>query len=240
MAYEPTKENIFRQTPYTVVTGGIDTFETATLDNDEENEIENFLHKLADELAKKSPKIGADFRNQIQNMKDLASYFKAKVDNKPYSPTIDTPDPGQLGMNVIIPQFFNVNTFSVDVTAGTTAYIWGSAASYFTTSSTVDQRYMIYPMANGIIHIVDTPFTQQFQFTTQKKSYPPFTVDPLVVETIEENKTIYQYRTPGFILNWDLGSKLSFMPNRTANGVEFNIIGIVVYEYGAFNSLTWV
>jgi len=240
MAYEPPKEKIFQQTPYTVVSGGIDTFETEKLDDDEEETIDNFLHSLADELAKKSPKIAADFRAQIPNMKDLASYFKAKVDGKPYSPTIDTPDPGQLGMNVIIPQFFSVNTFSVDVTAGTTAYLWGSAASYFTTTSTVDQRYMIYPMANGIIHIVDTPFTQQFQFETQKKSYAPFAVDPMVVETIEENKTIYQYRNPAFILNWDLGTKLKFMPNRTANGVEYNIIGIVVYEYSAFSSLKWI
>jgi len=104
MAYEPSKELIFRQTPYTVVTGGIDTFETSRLDDDEANAIDEFLHALADELAKKSPKIASDFRNQIQNMKDLASYFKAKADEKPFSPTIDTPDPGQLGMNVIIPQ----------------------------------------------------------------------------------------------------------------------------------------
>ena len=240
MAYLPPEGKIFQQTPYTVVTGGITTFETATLTNDEENTIEEYLNSLADEMAKVSPKIASDFRNQIQNVKDLASHFKARCDGKPYSPTINTPDPGQLGMNPVIPQFFNKNHFTVDVTEGTAAYMWGDATSYFTTTSTVDQRYMLYVAANGIIHILDTPVTNQFKFDTEKKSYSPFAVEPLVIETIEEDKTIYQYQNPAFPLGWDVGSKLSFMPNRTASGLAYNIIGIVVYEQGAFSALKWV
>jgi hypothetical protein len=237
--WKPDEKTIFMSAPpYTMATGGIEAFETTALTDEEEDTIDEYLNTLADEMAKISPKIANDFRQQINMMKDAASHFKAKVGEKPYAPTIDSPDPGQLGINPIIPQWFNKNQFTIDVTEGSAAYLWGGAASWFKTTSTVDQRFMIFIMQNGIIHITDTPVTKQFKYETEKKGYAPFSVHPLTIETIEENKTIYQYPTfAANLLTWDLGTKMSFMPTRTASGVSYELIGIVLYEYNAYSSL---
>jgi len=250
MVYNPGV-NIFKTAaPYTVATGGIEAFETADLTDDEESAIDEYLNSLADEMAKVSPKIASDFRNQINLMKDAASHFKAKVGEKPYAPTIDSPDPGQLGINPIIPQFFGLgyydttqdsrNTFTINTTAGTAAYLWGTSTTHYKTESSVDSRFHMFVIQNGIIHITDTPITKQFRYETEKKSYAPWAVNPLTIETIEENKTIYQYRTfAAFPLTYDLGTRLSFMPTRTASGVQYDIIGVAFYEYGVFSSLKW-
>jgi len=252
MAYKPSSAEIFKASaPYAVAAGGIETFETEELSDEEESNIEDYLNEIADEIAKTSPKIASDFRNQIGNMKDQASHFKAKVDGKPYGDPVDSPDPGQLGVNPIIPQHFGAgyydtsadgrNKFTIDITEGTIAYLWGnSATEHFKTDSTTENRFHMFVMQNGIIHIADTPITQQFRYVTEKKTYAAFDVQPLVVETIEENKTIYQYRTyAAFPLSYDLGSNLSFMATRTASGVSYDIIGVSFYEKQAFDSLVW-
>lgn len=241
MAYRPLGEELFSRTPYNVITGGVSSFETAELSDKEEEAIRNFLSDEADQMAKISPKLASDFRNQIDNIVDFCTYFKAKVDGTPYnSMQVNTPNPNEIGLNMLIPQFLGANSVSVDCTAGTEAYLWGSSTTWFKTTATASQRYMIFIIQNGIIHIGQSPVTRQFQYATEKVGYSPFTTQPLVAQSIEEDRLIYQYETPGaFLLTWDLGSRLKFMPEVTASGVEFELIGVVAYEYNAFSSLQW-
>jgi len=118
----------------------------------------------------------------------------------------------------------------------------GGIEAFETADLTDDEESAIEEYLNALAdeHITDTPITKQFRYETEKKSYAPWAVNPLTIETIEENKTIYQYRTfAAFPLTYDLGTRLSFMPTRTASGVEYDIIGVAFYEYGVFSSLTW-
>jgi len=251
MAYKPSEAEVYTSSPpYTVASGGVESFETAELSDDEESEIEDYLNDIADEIAKTSPKVASDFRNQIGNMKDEASHFKAKVDGKPYASPVDSPDPGQLGINPIIPQHFGAgnhngtadgrNKFTIDITEGSEAFLWGTSADWYYTNDQTDKRFHMFVIQNGIIHIADTPITQQMHYRTEKKNYSAFDIQPLVDETIEENKTVYQYRTfAAMPLTYDLGTKLSLMPTRTASGVSYDIIGVTFYEKQAFDSLVW-
>lgn len=242
-SYKPNEDEIFETAPgYTLATGGIKKFETTELKDKEVALIQEFIDDEEKHLQRISPKIAEDFKGQENILFDLASHFKARVGDKPYSDLIRSPSTaGELGINPIIPQFLNANDLTVDLTEGTEGYLWGSGTSYFTTSSTPDQRYMIFVMQGGIIQINDTPFTNQFLLDTTRTSYTPFAVNPMTIETIEENRTIYQYpTTAGYLLNWDTGSRLSFMPYRAGSSVSYYLIGAVLHEYGAFDSLKWI
>lgn len=241
MAYKPKSEDMFSRTAYGVMAGGITAFETTELTDDEENAIREYLEREAEKLANVSPKIARTFRDQIDNIVDFCVYFKAKVDNAPYNADhVNVPNPNEIGLNMLIPQFMGVDYWQYDLTAGTTAYLWGSSTTYYTTTSTAGQRYMIFIVQDGILHVGQTPVTKQFKYETEKVAYAPYTIEPIVDQPIEEDKLVYQYETPGaFLLTWDLGTRLSIMPEVTANDVDFRFLGVVAYEYSQFSSLKW-
>ena len=205
---------------------------------DEERAIRAWLEYQVEHLARISPKLADDFRSELDVVLQIAKIFKAET-KKAFSTTLPhMPAADEIGVNILIPQFFNRNEHSISVTAGTPAYLWGSGAEYFKTTSTPGSRYMIYIIRNGIIHIGDTPVTRQFKFESQEKAFKPFTVHPVVIQSVELERPIYQYPMHAFLLDWKIGTRLSFMPERTAT-VKFEILGVVFYEHDAYSDLTW-
>ena len=204
----------------------------------EEAAIRAWLGYQIDHLARISPKLADDFKKELEVIMRIAEIFKAETKKTYNTLTPHMPKPAEIGVNLLIPQFFGRNNHAIDVTAGTPAFLWGSGTAFFKTDSTVERRFMIYIPAGGIIHIGDTPVTKQFKFEAEGVSYAPFTVHPLVIQSIELERTIYQYPMHAFLLDWKIGTKLSFMPERTGT-VEFEIIGVVFYERDAYSDLTW-
>ncbi len=208
------------------------------LTKEEEKAIRAWLAYQIEHLARISPKLADDLKSELEVIIKIAEIFKAETKKTYNVVTPHMPKPAEIGVNILIPQFFGRNNHAIDVTAGTAAYLWGSATAFFKTESTPERRFMIYIPSGGIIHIGDTPVTHQWKFEAEGVSYAPFTVHPLVVQSIEIEKPIYQYPLHAFLLDWKVGTKLSFMPERSGT-VEFEIIGVVFYERDAYSDLTW-
>ncbi len=241
MPFRVKPTEVFTRGYTKVLTGGIERFETTELSDDEVTAIEDFLDETSMILEQYSTKLASDFRNERENILDMCAHFKAKCDNKEFNTKhIQMPDSGQLGMNFLIPQFLGENKIERTVTAGTEAYLLGSATTWFKTSSTPEQRYMVYIIKNGIIHIGQTPITRQFKIDSEKTTYTPFTTYVLEDIPLERDTALYRYHTvASLFLNWDVGYRVAFMPIRDGT-VEFHLIGVVVYERDAFASLKWI
>jgi hypothetical protein len=224
------------------------------LSTSEEAAIENYLGIQLDVLQNQSPVLYKIAKKQIdaQLVEVAAGIFKGKLQG---NGTFSFPaQPGQLGITFLIPQIVNYNqtaaptgyankdTWSLPTTAGTPAYILGSASTFYASSSTPTQRAMLVIFQDGLIEVGTTPSFRQLQVITQvNESYGPMGVEPLVDVEVEKGKNLYAYPTPGaIIVPYDVGVKLLAMPYRTnANGEEVRLFGVALYEYNFFSSLLW-
>jgi len=244
--FKPSPNTLFGSLP--VLTGGTKTYEVATLSQLELARLLEFLDYLGRKLEKSSVLVAEDFKKQIPFFVDVASYAKARFDNKPFNEdeVAELPGAGQIGAQALISQDMRAtgeaalhNNWDVAVVAGTENYIFGTAALWYLTSATVEQRAVIAIMKNGVIESGTTPSINQLHFRTQTRGYPPWRADILVDAQVETDKPVYQYHTPGaIILTPDLGARLSFMPTRTET-ISPRLVGVVFAEYTYLAALRW-
>ena len=116
----------------------------------------------------------------------------------------------------------------------------GSSTQYFKPKPTVGERCAICIMKNGLIEIGTTPALNQFQITTERISYPTFSVHALVDQTLKEGYTIYRYNFPFALpMFYDFGVRLAAMPSVTKTS-EIRLIGVIFYEYDHRKNLAWI
>ena len=240
---------------YDILFGGLGPTMEVMDFNDEEITIFNKnFDDFKTVLSRISPIIANDFAAQKDVFLTFAKVFKAKVDGKSFGGI--SPTSGQFGMQLIIPQDikytatpsasepaytdYNDNSWTIDLTAGTAAYLLGSSTDFYKASPTVGSRAMLVIMKNGLIEVGTTPKINQIQVQTEKVNYPPFNIHPLADQTIERDRQIYQYNLPFAIpVFYDFGIKMSVMPTVTGTS-DLRLIGLVFYEHDFKSSLKYI
>ncbi|MFP3287319.1 MAG: hypothetical protein RXP86_08700 [Acidilobus sp.] len=219
------------------------------LDPSEEAAIDNYLGIQLDVMQDQSPTLYRIVKKQVDAglVKIAAGIFKGKLQG---NGTFTYPaQPGQLGVSFLVPQMVNYNqsaaptgyankdTWQLPTTAGTPAYILGSATNFYTTSSTPMTMMVIFQ--NGIVEVGTTSsFTQMRVQTQVNDSYGPIGLEPLVDVEVEKGKNLYIYPTPGaIIVTHDVGVKLLAMPYRTNPTGEVRLVGVLLYQYKFFADL---
>lgn len=252
-AYRPNIESLFGNLP--VLTGGTRTFEVATITPDEKAAFDEFFNNQLIAMRRVTPAVAEDYKSQYAFFLDVLCIAKARFDNKPLNvaEVAELPRAGQMGVGPILPLDLDGavsglaatarNTWDLPAVAGTIEDIIPTAAvavaAGWHTSAVVESRSMIAIMKNGIIEIDDTPALNQFQWTTLQTSYNPWRATVTVEQTVEKDKSVYQYHTPtAFIITPDLGVRLRAMPFLTKD-ISPRLVGIVYFEYGYYNVLTW-
>jgi len=206
-------------------------------------------------LRKVAPSIAADIERQKDLAINMAGVAKATFPvRKNYSfPSV----PGSLGVAWLFPQAlkwvatptasnpcytsYKNNSWDIDVTAGTPAYILGDGTNFYRANPNTDQHTFILIFENGVIEVGSTPTIEQFHMISEgKRDYGIYTVEPLIDIPVERGLTIYQYPTPlgAVFVSHDRGLMWGFMP-RTSGTKTIKLLGLVFYEHDFASRLKW-
>ncbi|MEM2830985.1 MAG: hypothetical protein QXZ14_12080, partial [Candidatus Jordarchaeales archaeon] len=165
--------------------------------------------------------------------------------------------PGSLGVAWLFPQglkwvatpnasnpcytSYKANSWDIDVTAGTNAYLLGDGTNFYRANPNTDQHTFILIFDGGVIEIGSTPSIEQFHLITEgKRDYGVYTVEPLTDIPLEKNVAIYQYPTPlgAVFVSHDRGVMWGFKP-RVSGTKTIKLLGLIYYEHDFLSSLKW-
>ncbi len=238
-------------------TGGRDTFDYESLSPEEEDAVRLAFDKSLKKIEFVSPKLAAQLRPQKEAFVKWAGVAKGTFpETKSYSYPATA---GGLGADWITPELYKydttpsatfpcytdynatastTDTFDLTLTAGTMRAIAGYSAGSgaLTTSykgSITSQMHSFVVLAqDGLAEIGTTPKVSMVKVATDlQNKYAPYAVSPLITQTIEENKTIYQYNTPGMIpMDFNVGTFVMVYPNVSGTSTVVPL-GMVFYEY---------
>jgi hypothetical protein len=242
-----TPQDILNETKIPVAALGRDRFPLAPLDSSEVDAVLKVLREGLNHLRRVSPAVYDAIVNPVpgasleQLVLTFAAVAKAQFPTqKPYAfPSV----PGKLGVAWLTPQAIkygaNVptsyasNSWDIAVTAGTKAYLLGSDAAYYVTSSATNAYSAILVFYNGLVEFGTTPSAQQFRLISQAKTdYGVYTSEPLVDVPVEGGKAIYLHQTPmgALYVDYSTGVKWYFMPTRSGTAT-IKVLGLVFYEH---------
>jgi hypothetical protein len=246
-AMSKTPQDILNETKIPVAALGRDRFPLAALDSSEVNDVLKVLREGLYHLRKVAPQVYDAIVNPVSgaSLEKLVLTFAAVAKaqfptQKPYTfPSV----PGKLGVAWLIPQAikysatvptsYTSNSWDISITAGTKAYLLGSDAAYYVTSSATNAYSAILIFYNGLVELGTTPSAQQFRLiSVSKTDYGIYTAEPLVDIPVEGGKSIYLYPTPmgALYVDYNTGVKWYFMPTRTGTST-IKILGLVFYEH---------
>ncbi|MEM2195210.1 MAG: hypothetical protein QW803_12180 [Candidatus Methanomethylicia archaeon] len=203
-----------------------------------------------------APSIASDIERQKDLAIRMAGVAKATF---PVRKNYNFPSvPGSLGVAWLFPQAikwtktpdtsnpcytsYKDNSWDIDVTAGTAAYLLGDGTNFYKANPTTEQHTFILIFENGVIEVGSTPTIEQFHLISEgKRDYGIYTVEPLVDIPIEKNVSIYQYPTPlgAVFVSHDRGIMWGFMP-RTSGTKTIKLLGLVFYEHDFMSRLKWI
>lgn len=197
------------------------------------------LGQYEEKIADISPKLAKYWRRSTPAFEVGAAILKGITGGEKTFSTGRIDDmSGALCGRFIIPEDFGKTDFQVSVTKGTLAYLWGDATTYFTPSTTVNQRAVIVIMQNGIVYLDEKPIGQQYHFIGKEKVYYPFSAPATDEQSVEEDRLIYANYTPGaIVLPPRAGSKLAVMPEVTGTK-KYNLFGMVFFERDYYTTPT--
>lgn len=208
-------------------------------------------------LYKVAPAVARDIERQRNLVLTMAGVAKATFPTlKSYSfPS----QPGGLGVAWLIPQAlkyvatpssdtpaytgYKTNTWEIDLTAGSAAWILGDGTNYYKASPQTNKHSFVLIFENGLIEVASTPVTDQFKLVSEvAQNIGIYTIEPLVEIPVEDGKAIYQYPTPFGALHVDhnIGVMWGFMPRYSGKSHKIPPIGMVFYEHDFLSDLTWV
>lgn len=249
----PTAKELFKEElgkGVNVFVGDRESFVYSPVEKEERQAIEFVFKYGLNQLKRISPKIAADIEPQLSLALKVAGIFKEMLpERKSYVFPSQT---GTLGVAWLFPQAikyattvptsYKNNSWDMDLTAGTKAWIFGDGTNYYKTSSATGAHSAILIFQNGIIEIGSTPKAEQFRLVSEGLTkYGIYTVAPIVEERIEENRLIYQYPTPmGAVpVFYDKGIMWGFMPKASGTST-IKLLGLVFYEHDFASDLKWI
>ncbi|MEM4546878.1 MAG: hypothetical protein QW328_08990 [Nitrososphaerota archaeon] len=240
---------LFKGEPFDVVSGGRDVVEYEPLKESEERAIERCVMCTYRVMRKVSSSIAEEFLAHMSVFKKFGMIVKRAFGVS--KPITFPAQAGTIGVSPIIPQAVKYattgegsytgyvdNTWNIDLTANTPAYILGSATNYYRASPTSEQHVLLVIMQDGIIEIGTTPKLKQLRYESEQQTkWSPWAVHPLVELPIDSDRTIYQYNTIGVIpVYHDLGVKLVAMPYASGTAT-IPLLGVFFYEFNFWSTL---
>lgn len=256
--YTISAKEIIETSKVTIAALGRESWARRELDKSEERAVRKVFRYGIAHLRRVVPEIAED----IERQEELA-IVAAGIALATFSAgrELDFPsEPGKAGVAWLFPEAikyaatptadtpcytsYKNNSWDIDVTAGTAAYLFGDSANYYKASPTENKRSFILIFENGVIELGTTPKTDTFRLESQgKANYGIYTVDPLIDVPIEKNLTVYQYPTPlgALMISYEQGIRWGFMPKVTGT-TTIKLLGLVFYEHDLFPDLasTWI
>lgn len=228
---------------------GRDTIEISDLSEQEERNIDAALNDVLSVLDLQAPNIAKRFSEHRDLFIKFAQVAKAKLDERPITYPSKV---GTIGVAVLFPQavkytattptdYIN-NTWNINLTAGTAAYILGSSTDFYRSSSTSNQKSAFIIMKDGLVEVGSTPSLQQARVISEvSQEWGIWSLSPLSELQAEENKPVYVYNTKAALPVYpDLGVKFTVMPGETRTPATIKLIGVVFYQHDLFSDLTWI
>lgn len=225
------------------------------LSKEEERAVERVFDMGIEHLRKVAPSIAADVERQRQLAIIMAGVAKATF---PFRKNYAYPSvPGSLSVAWLFPQAiryaatpgptapcytsYKPNSWDIDVTAGTPAWLFGDGTNFYRASPTTNRHSFILVFRNGVVEVGSTPSIEQFWIISEaKRDYGIYTVEPLVDVPVEKGVALYQYPTPGAVfVSHESGIMWGFMP-RTSGTKTIKLLGLIFYEHDFASSLMWV
>jgi hypothetical protein len=243
-----------------VFSGGKDLIDIADMASEERDAILYCFDQNVKKIENISPKLAASIRPQRDAMVKFAQIAKGTF---PETKTFSYPGQmGGLAVDFLSPATFRYGdatavgltqylgidgtigttqngTWDMPLAAGTSKFLLGNSTStYYKGCATQDKHSYVVLFQDGIIELGSTPKIDQMQFKSElMDKYVPIAMQPLMTQSIEEGRTIYQYSTPGMIpVSHQTGVNIQIHPiySGTAN---IPLLGMVFYET-AFNPAT--
>jgi hypothetical protein len=133
-------------------------------------------------------------------------------------------------------------TFDLPLTAGTASYIFGQGSggyqtggtptAYYKGSPVTDKHSFVVLAQDAFVEVGTTPKINMLKFLTQlQNKYQWIAMNPILVQTLEDYRAIYQYNTPGMIpMDHNVGTIIEAMPAVTGTSTIIPF-GMVFYEY---------
>jgi hypothetical protein len=240
-----------------VFSGGKDLIDIADMAAEERDAILYCFDQNVKKIENISPKIAAGLRPQREAMVKFAQIAKGTF---PETKTYSYPgQAGGLAVDFLNPYllgYANIQTgtgcngyFSVDgtahatkiltwdmtVVAGTAKYILGydtgAATQYYKGCGATNMHSYVVLFQDGIIELGTTPKFNELFFKTQlQDKYTPIGVHPLISQTVEKDRMIYQYPTPGMIpISHQTGVQIMGQPIYSGTS-HLPLLGMVFYE----------
>jgi len=251
-------EEEYKKLGINIFYGGRDVVEIETLTTEEEDAIDLVVKSTKDLLAKKAPSLAEDWWNHKSFFLKSAQIAKAHIPSVGTKPIRFPAETGTLGVGALIPYAikytttptatapaytsYKNNLWEIDLTAGTSAYIFGDGTNFYKASPTDNKRAMLSIIQNGLIEVSTTPRLYQQKVRTEiLTKYGAFPCIPLVeIPTEVEHKIIYQYNTIGAMnVFHDLGIMWEVKPHYAGTSVIY-LLGLFFYEYEFYKDTEWL
>lgn len=236
-----------------IFSGGKDLIDIADMASEERDAILYCFDQNVKKIENISPKLAASLRPQ----RDAAVKF-AQIAKGTFPETKTYSYPGQSGglaVDFLSPYLYKYivtasdatgkraytdyedssvtgyGTWDLSLTCGTKAYIAGGASNGYKGCDTTGSHSYVILFQDGIIELGTSPKIEQLFFKSDlMDKYTPISMSPLLSQSIEEGRSIYQYSTPGIIpISHQTGVTIKATPNAT--GVStVPLLGMVFYE----------
>jgi len=239
--------------------GGRDTYDYEKLTAEEVDSVHLAFDKGLKRIENVSPKLAANLRPQREAYVKWAGIAKATFpETKSFSyPAVA----GGLGADWITPELYKYSTspaaaaatqsftdyngltaeyttFDLTLTAGTVRYVAGNGTYGYKGCGTSEKHSFVVIAQDGLVEIGTTPKVNMMKFTTDLQSkYNYIAMNPVLNQTDEDFRAIYQYNTPGMIpMDHNVGTTIKVLP--TVSGTSTLVpLGMVFYEYQFITSM---
>ena len=238
-----------------VFSGGKDLIDISDMAAEERDAILYCFDQNVKKIENISPKLAAGLRPQREAMVKFAQIAKGTF---PETKTYSYPgQSGGLACDFLSPYLYSyattkdgseagkycTNAYADSAVAGfgswdtptlvpgTPFYIAGSATKAYRGSSINGKHSYVVIFQDGVLELGTTPKIEQIFFKSELlDKYTPIAMQPLLNQSIEENRAIYQYTTPGMIpMSHQTGAMIAALPNY-AGVSNMPLLGMVFYE----------
>lgn len=246
-----------------VFAGGKDVFDTKPLEPGEIAAIRLAFRQGLSHIRRVSPRLAESFAPQEDAMVLWGQVAKAVIPND--KPITYPARAGTLGVSWIAPAIYGyyagaaaetvgqwdysqyvgkaanaiMDNWSIALTGGTARYLAGNGTQFYKAMGTESYRAMHVILQDGILQVGGAePSINQILFRTEAMNkYSPIGVSPVIGETLEEGKQIYQYPTLGMIpMYHNYGTMIGVMPGYTAT-VDMPLAAMSFFEYDLWSTL---
>lgn len=233
-------------------TGGRSDTEFEVLSGEEEAAISRVVRSHASLMALTSPTLASILLKQEMAIIKMGGIAKALFPNEKIVKSPGTQN--SIVVDIVTPQAlfwdtsadatnpcyngYAANSWDVELTAGSVKYLLGDGTNYYEARSENNKHMAAMLLYNGLYEVGTAPKISHIHVKTKQMDlYAPSAINPVVDLSVDPDRPVYIYNTPGMIpLTHDVGTQIAVMPQQS--GVSnLRWLGVVFYEYDHMGTL---